>query len=313
MNKRFVIALLLAASSVPAWALSPRVFVSGSGTDTGPCSVNAPCRNFTYAIGQVSAGGEIVALDTAGYGTVTIAKSVTVLAAPGAIAFIAASSGTAVTINAGANDVVTLRGLSLTSVGATIGIDFQSGFNLNVERCVVKQFAIGIRFSRTADGAQPRIQVVESAFRNNNTGVQISDTVPWAFLTVANSTFIGNITQGVLAADNSRVAISESVFAGNFLGVAADSATASGIPPQVHLEGCSFSRNSIAVSSGHTNAVGTRGLVHMANCFVTTNGTGVRVFTDGVLDSRSANGLRTNTVEGNTTNISGALTTFAAQ
>ena len=44
----------------PALAQNTRTFVSGSGSDSGNCALTTPCRTFTYAITQTSAGGEIV-------------------------------------------------------------------------------------------------------------------------------------------------------------------------------------------------------------------------------------------------------------
>src|SRR6266851_67252 len=57
-----------------AEAQAPRTFVSGTGSDASPCSRTAPCRNFAAALAVTAAGGDIVALDPAGYGPVTIAQ-----------------------------------------------------------------------------------------------------------------------------------------------------------------------------------------------------------------------------------------------
>src|SRR5215208_1610361 len=121
MTLRYLAAVLFALIA-PAAIAAQRVFVASSGVDTGVCSRTAPCRNFAYAITQVSVGGEILALDTAGYGPVTIDKSVNIYAAPGAAASITAFTGAAITI---ANDFsrIQLRGLYLSSMGGDYGID----------------------------------------------------------------------------------------------------------------------------------------------------------------------------------------------
>jgi Uma2 family endonuclease len=49
--------------------------VSGSGTDSGTCTLAAPCRTFLYAVTQTPDHGEIAVLNTAGYGEVTITQS----------------------------------------------------------------------------------------------------------------------------------------------------------------------------------------------------------------------------------------------
>src|SRR5215475_13201490 len=108
--------LLLAAAAalsglgaLPALAQT-RVFVSGHGSDANPCSLSAPCRSFQQAHVTVVAGGEIVALDAAGYGPLNITKAVTVTAI-GIEASITSNSTspTGIAINAGASDVVTIR------------------------------------------------------------------------------------------------------------------------------------------------------------------------------------------------------------
>src|SRR5262249_54412423 len=71
-----VAALLTVAGQAQAQA--NRTFVSGQGSDSNPCSLAAPCRSFAGALAQTNAGGEITVLDSAGYGTVTINKSVTI-------------------------------------------------------------------------------------------------------------------------------------------------------------------------------------------------------------------------------------------
>ena len=84
-----------------------RSFVSANhGNDANPCTVTLPCRNFAAAIAQTVAGGEVIALDSGGYGPVTIGNSISLISPPGVYAGITAFSGDAITINAGASDVV---------------------------------------------------------------------------------------------------------------------------------------------------------------------------------------------------------------
>ena len=78
------ILLALAATSLvallqatPAHAQASRTWVSGVGDDANPCSRTAPCKTWTGAISKTVIGGEIDALDSGGYGAVTITKSIT--------------------------------------------------------------------------------------------------------------------------------------------------------------------------------------------------------------------------------------------
>src|SRR5215831_14579175 len=123
--------LCLGLGIVPASA-QLRTFVSGSGSDANPCSLAAPCRSFQQAHNTVAAGGEVVALDAAGYGTLTISKAVTITAI-GIEASITPNATTpnGIIVNAGAGDVVKIRGVQLFS-GTASG----DGIQINTAKSV---------------------------------------------------------------------------------------------------------------------------------------------------------------------------------
>ena len=106
--------LALTAAAVlqvmPAQAASMRTYVSGAGKDTGACSFSAPCRTLQTALKQTSPGGQIQSLDSADYGYVIINQSVTINGSHG-VTGVLATSVSGITINGGAGDAVTLRGL----------------------------------------------------------------------------------------------------------------------------------------------------------------------------------------------------------
>src|ERR1700761_8339726 len=72
----FVVAA--AAFAPAANAQARRTYVSGVGDDVNPCSRTAPCKTFAGAISKTALNGEIDCLDPAGYGVVTITKSITI-------------------------------------------------------------------------------------------------------------------------------------------------------------------------------------------------------------------------------------------
>ena len=75
----FAALLLVAAFQMtPAHAQASRTYVSGVGDDVNPCSRTAPCKTFAGAISKTALNGEIDCLDPAGYGVVTITKSITI-------------------------------------------------------------------------------------------------------------------------------------------------------------------------------------------------------------------------------------------
>ena len=110
MNKfRFTIKVLAIATFMFAFASiaqaqASRTWVSGVGDDVNPCSRTAPCKTWAGAISKTAACGEIDALDPAGFGAVTITKSIT-LDGTGTMASILASLVTGITVNALSTDV----------------------------------------------------------------------------------------------------------------------------------------------------------------------------------------------------------------
>src|SRR5215467_6784811 len=133
--------------AAPAQAQATRTWVSGAGADANPCSCTAPCKTFAGAISKTAAGGEIDALDPAGFGAVTITKSITIDGGGGQVASVQVAGTNAIVVAAGANDTVTLRNLSINGLGATgnslNGVRFISGATLHIEHCVIFGFSGG--------------------------------------------------------------------------------------------------------------------------------------------------------------------------
>src|SRR5438309_10456033 len=101
---------LLVFGTVMMQAQASRTWVSGVGDDANPCSRTAPCKTFAGAISKTAAGGEIDALDPAGYGAVTITKAITIDGGGGQVAsvLVIGTNGNVVQANA-ATDAVILR------------------------------------------------------------------------------------------------------------------------------------------------------------------------------------------------------------
>ena len=95
------LALALVAAA-PAHALINRAWVSGHGIDTAACGApTSPCRSLQYVHDNIiAAGGEIDVLDPAGYGSVTITKSLSIVNDGVGTAGVQATAGDAIAINA---------------------------------------------------------------------------------------------------------------------------------------------------------------------------------------------------------------------
>ncbi len=146
MHKTILPALISAALSFAAagaaQAQNPRTWISGTGVDQSGCGPIAnPCRTLQYAHSVTNAGGEIDVKDSAGYGAVTITKSIAIVG-DGSLAGVLATSGNAaITINAGPSDTVVLRGLTIEGANAgTNGIVFNSGKALDIASCTIQNF-----------------------------------------------------------------------------------------------------------------------------------------------------------------------------
>jgi len=156
------LALALAASASDAATLS-RTFVASYGSDSNPCSLPLPCRGFTAALALTDPGGEIVALDSAGYGAVTINKSVSIIAPAGIYAGVTVFSGNGIDI-AGAGIDVTLQGLTINSQGGVHGVRFVQGSRLNVAGCDINGMnGNGIRVEGAGTVVVTRSSIVGSA------------------------------------------------------------------------------------------------------------------------------------------------------
>ena len=110
-------------------ALAQRTFVRSDGADANTCSIAQPCRSFTAALGKTAAAGEIIVLDSAGYGPVIINQSVAIIAPSGIYAGVSVFSDDGVTVNGDATANVVLRGLTINGLGGEDYIDGGPGTN----------------------------------------------------------------------------------------------------------------------------------------------------------------------------------------
>ena len=132
-------------------------------------------------------GGEMVILDTAGYGPFTINKSVKVIGPSGVYGGISvqgAGTGltTGIVINAGPSDVITLRGLDIAGVpGAAplplIGIDIQKAGAVHIEKSSISNFTQPTGACIHAASTAPVVVYVDdSMLRECRTGINADGT-----------------------------------------------------------------------------------------------------------------------------------------
>jgi len=198
MIRNLSYALVLAALAVcnSASASANRTFVSAQhGVDLNSalgCSAAAPCRTFGVALGVTNPGGEIIAIDSGGYGPFVIDRSVSVEAPDGVYAGIAVPTGTGILI-ATAGVTVHLRGLTINGTGGTagsIGIDLAAGSALSIEHVTVSNFVGAASYGLRAAAVQT-LSVVDSTFRDCLLAVVLTNVQT---ATITGSRFLGTIT-----------------------------------------------------------------------------------------------------------------------
>jgi hypothetical protein len=234
------VAALVLAFAAGANAQSPRTWVSANGDDVNPCDRTSPCKTFAGAISKTLAGGEITVLDSGAFGSVTITKAITING-DGALAGILSAGTNAVNVNAGAADVVILRGLSINGAGSgTNGIRFLNGGHLVVENTTIQGFTQrGIDVSLTASR---RLTVRDTTIIGGNTSLYVTSTVGTPFVAVSNVALRG-ASYGINALAG-NVDVRESVISQHSVfGVYADGISS------ISLENTAVIGNEVAVQS----------------------------------------------------------------
>jgi parallel beta helix pectate lyase-like protein len=292
MNARRVVAGLgvWVLSISPVLALANRVFVSArSGNNANSCdNIATPCQTFAGAVTQLNPDGEVIVLDSGGYGPVTITQGVTIEAPAGVTAFVHPPSGDAITINAGSS-TVTLRGLTLNGgvgsgvtvnsvgtlnvencsiTGLTVGIQMNSAGRLNVKGTDIKACAIGVHLFNSAGVVQASI--AHCHLDGNGFGFEAQTTSPGSSTTTASHTTANNNSnRGWICGNGS-----------------------SGIDV-LNLEWCTGSENGLDGLFGFSS--NTQSVARYSNCAFANNlSYGVRNNGSGTIETRG-----TNTITGN--------------
>jgi hypothetical protein len=285
MKARFSLRLLLLllllrlAAPLAAHAQAPtKVFVASYGSDANDGSRGSPKRNFQAAHNAVAGGGQIVVLDTAGYGALTINKSLAITVPPGVNGFVTVSgTNNGITINAGATDSVSLRGLIVEGGGGGDGIRANSVGNLAIEDCTVRNFNDGISVASTTAA---KTYLRRCTMRGCGDGLFIQPGTPVKVSAIATDCqFEQNSNAGAAAAS-----------------ISGDRSA------DLTLVGCVLSGNASGVL-----VIGVTVLARVDNCRITGNDKGVVINAHfgGTLLSRGNNTLENNTSGNDTGSLSG--------
>jgi hypothetical protein len=304
----FVAALLFAATAqavVPAGLF--RAYLASTGSDTNDCTRPTPCRLLPAALAAVADGGEIWMLDSANYNaaTVTIGKSVSILAVPGAVGSVVATGGPAISIAAD-NLKVALRNLVIVPLaggGGTDGVFMTGASTLFIENSLIANLP---NYAVNVVGAG-KVKVTNSIIRNNaGYAVYLQNGASGE---ISGTQMLANGNGGVYAlgttATSTMASVNDSVISGGSWGVFAFTGIA-GATAKIFVTRSTIESTNYALDCETTN-VGSA-LVTVSGSTITYNlyawyqsGTG------SVIESSGNNHIRGNT------NTFGALTNVGLQ
>jgi len=299
---------------------APRTFVSAlNGSDVNVCSRALPCRSFAAAIPHTDVAGEVVALDSGGYGPITMPYAMSIVAPGGIYAGITAFSGNAITISSTIGFIL-LKNLSLTSLGADLGIAVNNVRSLYVEGCTISGFSEGIFFNPTDSDA--RLYVKNSVIRRSGIGIYLLPSSSEATVdsvrfygndsgvevtngevTVRRSVASGPGTYGFRGESNGKLNIEDSASNGNVYGFYANAGAI------IFMNRC----QAVSNTNAGVNAQFSPSAIYVSDSTIAANATGIAATNGGAVFSRCTDvamacpaGHFSNTLQMNTTN--GAFT-----
>jgi hypothetical protein len=244
-NVAVVLLNMLIAMSAAA---QQRTFVSAkSGNDANPCTLASPCRNLQRGVDAAASGGEVIPLDSGGYGPFYVGKPLNIATPAGVYASVTttgASGVYAISIGAGA---VTVRGLAVSNVGGfgEIHYDPVTAGVARIDSCTVDGSAgNGI----TSFGAL--IVTNSTISRSALAGIFAgSNNAMNAAIVMADQVCVTTSGRvGIYAGGSSNVAVRNAVVFNNVYGLIANS---SGIgTAKLTIEGSIIEANTYGVATG---------------------------------------------------------------
>jgi hypothetical protein len=287
--------IILAAASLTAQAQATRTWVSGVGDDVNPCSRTAPCKTFAGAISKTATNGEINCLDPAGYGAVTVSKSITIDCedTQGSI-LSAGTNGVIVNITAvtDTKKAFMLRGVSINGAGTGInGIRVLSASQVTLDEVVIQGVTQhGVSLETTTGST--KVNIGNTLIRNNaSNGINSFIIGGSVTLAISDSKIYANSNTGINLSNGTKASVTNTTITGNGTGVGTFNA-------EMAVTGCDVSHNTVGLTAS------TGSTIRIAGNTITNNGTGLNI-TGGIITSFGTNMRQGNTVDGAPTSTIG--------
>jgi hypothetical protein len=280
-----------------------RAYLASDGSDANPCTLVAPCRLLPVAVTAVASGGEIWMLDSANYntGTVTIDRSVSILAVPGAVgSLVAINGGSAIGITAD-GIAVALRNVVIGPVAGatpgTHGVHMTGASNLTIENSLIRNVP-GRGILVVGTGV---LKVSDSTLRDN--GSYAIELIDGARGTIASTRVLDNgvgiVVRGLTGGTVTTATVSDTVFSGGAEGPVAATYTA-GATARISVTRCTIQRTTFAfgaiADAGGTAVISIGGSLVAENTYGWYQGTGTTVYSLGnnqMLGNTSSVGTKT--------------------
>jgi len=262
--------------------------VSGEGDDINPCSRTAPCKTFAGAISKTATNGEINCLDPAGFGAVTITKSITIDCHE---------------VNAGVLQTANSNGVNI-AIDNFVGTDTRRTVQLrNLNFSGADTGARGISITGSSLGVNSEVYVedcmLDGSFGTNGSGISdarngggllsVSNTtirnmlgagigVAKSFLSgttrvVLNGVQVLNCATGVSLSTNTRATIMNSVITGNTTGIFSEDLDGGVTPTQVGIDHCVVSKNGTGFQASTNSTMRVSNTTAMNNTTALFSGT----------------------------------------
>ncbi|MEO8674092.1 MAG: right-handed parallel beta-helix repeat-containing protein [Casimicrobiaceae bacterium] len=294
LTTRRIVELILLAMTLPSLALAAqRTFVSGSGNDAAACTIVAPCRSFSAALALTGSAGEVIVLDSAGYGPVTIGQSVSITAPSGVYAGITTGLD-GITIS-GPNVKVILRNLVISA--GHYGVFVTAGATGSVVELYSLSIAgpgsRGIRHE-----ADSRLYIRDTAVSGMSDCYSADTLTGIAKMTIEHSS-AADCYQGYFAGGNTQLVIKDSSAFGrgtggasvSYAGFIAEGSTIAG--GYISCEGC-LATNNLFGAVGSPYGGGSASVLRISNSSLFKNNGGVGLYGGSTAISFGNNRIRDN-------------------
>ncbi len=292
----FTLAIAAATLFFPlsrAFAQATKIFVASTGNDASDGSRGSPKRTFQAAHDAVAAGGQIVVLDTSGYGPLNITKSLAVTVPPGVNGFVTVTGNSnGITVNAAGNDKVSLRGLIVEGGGTGVGIGvlINSAGTVRVEDCTMRNFESGIEGLYSANSAL----VVRNC--------RVSDTSSQGIVVFANApnlTINASVSDCALDRAGNAIAVSNQNQPGSIIKLTANHCTITNCLAglDVNNNGSILIADTCTVRSTTFALFAAGGQIVASNCTIAGNTNGISN-SNGTIITRGNNTFTNNTTDG---------------